>query len=107
MGDLRQDAWCRAAPADAVPQDAPLVVAFEGREIAIYRVGDEYFATSNICTHGLARLSDGYLDGYLIECPMHQGVFDIRDGSCAAAPVEEELKTYQVRVLDGYVEVKN
>ena len=73
--------------------------------LALYRVEKEIFATDNRCTHGLAPLCDGYLDGHIIECPMHQGRFDVRTGRCVAAPVTKELRTYPVRVVDGFVEV--
>jgi naphthalene 1,2-dioxygenase ferredoxin component len=48
------------------------------REIALYRANGEVFATDGICTHGNARLCDGFLDGYEIECLLHQGKFDVR-----------------------------
>ena len=95
-----------AASPDAVTEDAPLAVSAAGEEIAIYRVDEQYFATSNICTHGLARLSDGYLEGHLIECPLHQGVFDIRTGRCVRDPVDVDIKTYEVRLHDGCLEIR-
>jgi naphthalene 1,2-dioxygenase system ferredoxin subunit len=77
-----------------------------GREVALYRVGDEVFATDNLCTHGMARLCDGWLDGFLIECPLHQGLFDVRTGACAGDPVEIDVATYPVRISDGQVELE-
>ena len=61
------------------------------------------FATDNICTHGHARLCDGFLDGHEIECPLHQGKFDVRNGSPTCAPVTEPLKCYPVRIDGGRV----
>ena len=55
----------------------------------IYTVGDAVYATDNICTHGQARLCDGFLDGHEIECPLHQGKFDVRDGRPTCEPVDE------------------
>lgn len=106
MTDPENGEWHPVAEPDAVSEDIPLAVTWGDDEIALYKVGDEYFATSNICTHGLARLSDGYLEGYLIECPLHQGLFDVRTGSCAGPPVEEDIKAYDVRVQDGKLEVR-
>ena len=62
------------------PADDVIGVAVAGRDIAIYTVGDAVYATDNLCTHGHARLCDGFLDGHEIECPLHQGKFDVRDG---------------------------
>lgn len=71
--------------------------------VAIYNLGGELFATHNICTHAYACLSDGYLDGDKIECPLHQGLFDIRTGKAEEGPVDEDLKVYQVKREGGKV----
>lgn len=106
MSDLMDDAgWRTVARLDEIGDD-PVAVLVEGQEIALYRVDGEVFATANLCTHGLARLSDGWLDGPLIECPLHQGLFDVRTGRCAGAPAEVDLPTYAARVRDGRVEVR-
>jgi naphthalene 1,2-dioxygenase system ferredoxin subunit len=73
--------------------------------VVIYRVEDSYYATSLMCTHGEASLADGYLDGFVIECPFHQGQFDIRTGEAVAAPCYEPIRTYPVRLADGILEV--
>ncbi|NIJ09284.1 nitrite reductase/ring-hydroxylating ferredoxin subunit [Sphingomonas vulcanisoli] len=100
------DEWTPVAATGDVSEDQPSVGNVDGAEIAIYKVDGDYFATSNICTHGLARLSDGYLDGFLIECPLHQGLFDIRNGKCAGDPVDVDLASYDVRVVNDTVEVR-
>jgi naphthalene 1,2-dioxygenase ferredoxin component len=69
-----------------------------GRDIAIYSVNGEFFATDNLCTHGQARLSDGFLDGPVIECPLHQGRFDVRNGEPLCAPVTYPLARYELKV---------
>ncbi|WP_454875337.1 non-heme iron oxygenase ferredoxin subunit [Paraburkholderia xenovorans] len=74
-----------------------------GLEVAIYRVGDEVFATSNICTHGKALMSDGYFENFEIECPLHQGRFDVRSGAALCKPLTEGLATYRVENVDGRV----
>ena len=47
-------------------------------QIAIYNVEGEIYATDNICTHAFAMLTDGFLDGDVIECPLHGGCFKVR-----------------------------
>jgi naphthalene 1,2-dioxygenase system ferredoxin subunit len=79
-------------------EDEPVSVNFEEFEIALYRVGDEFFATDNICTHAHAYLTDGFQEGCTIECPLHAGCFDIRTGKALTAPVTEDIRTYPVRV---------
>lgn len=80
--------------------------AIEGIPIAVYNVDGELFATHNICTHAYACLTDGYLDGDKIECPLHQGLFDVRTGEALDGPVDEDLKVYPVRVEDGTILVE-
>jgi naphthalene 1,2-dioxygenase ferredoxin component len=95
--------WVDALSADDLPTDDVVGLAVAGRDIAVYTVGDTVFATDNLCTHGHARLCDGFLDGHEIECPLHQGKFDIRDGKPLCEPVTEPLRSYPVRVEGGRV----
>lgn len=93
-----QNNWIDAAAADEVPQDDVIGVTVGGKSIALYQVEDQVFATDNICTHGNARLCDGFLEGHEIECPLHQGKFDIRNGKAMCAPLTEDIKTYPVKI---------
>jgi naphthalene 1,2-dioxygenase ferredoxin component len=95
--------WVDALAADELPGDDVTGVAVAGRDIAIYTVGDAVYATDNVCTHGQARLCDGFLDGHEIECPLHQGRFDVRSGQPLCAPVTEALRSYPVRIEGGRV----
>jgi naphthalene 1,2-dioxygenase ferredoxin component len=97
---MSQDNWVDALSTDQLPADDVIGVDVAGRDIAIYRVGDDVYATDNICTHGQARLCDGFLDGHEIECPLHQGKFDVRDGRPTCEPAEEPLRSYAVKI-DG------
>lgn len=90
--------WTDAAAMDDVPADDVVGMIVAGRDIALYNAGGEIFATDNICTHGQARLCDGFLDGHEIECPLHQGKFDVRNGKPMCEPVSEALRSYPVKV---------
>ena len=90
--------WVDALSADELPSDDVIGVVVGGRDIALYTVGDAVYATDNVCTHGQARLCDGFLDGHEIECPLHQGKFDVRDGRPMCEPVTEALRSYPVKV---------
>lgn len=98
--------WMEAASLDALPEDDVTAVELQRRDIALYRIDDAVYATDNICSHGLARLSDGFLEGYEIECPLHQGRFDIRSGRAMCAPLTKDVCTYPVRIEAGRVYVK-
>lgn len=67
-------------------------------ELAIYRLEDGYYATSNICTHQYAKLTEGYIEEDMVECPLHQALFDIRTGKAQGGLAKIDLRTYDVKV---------
>lgn len=95
--------WIDACDEADVPEDDVIGVQVAGRDIALYKVDGAVFATDNTCTHGQARLCDGFLEGHEIECPLHQGRFDIRDGNATCAPVTEAIRCHPVRIEGGRV----
>ena len=95
--------WIDAAAVDDVPQDDVIGMLVGGRDMALYSAGGEIYATDNICTHGQARLCDGFLDGHEIECPLHQGKFDVRNGQPLCDPVTEPIRSYPVKIEGGRV----
>jgi len=98
--------WHHAARVtDLEPGDA-IAVSINDRDIALFRVGTEFFATDNRCTHAAAPLADGYLDGEVIECPLHQGLFNVRTGVALCTPALRPVRTYPVRLVDGRVEIR-
>lgn len=100
------DNWIDAAALDDVPQGDVIGVNVAGKDIALYEVEGEVFATDNICTHGHARMSDGFLEGHEIECPLHQGKFDVCTGKALCAPLTENIKTYAVKIENMRVMLK-
>ena len=74
--------------------------------LAVYNVEGEFFVTDDLCTHGPGVLSEGYLDGHIVECDFHNGAFDIRTGEVAAPPCMVPLKTYKVTVENGRVTIE-
>jgi naphthalene 1,2-dioxygenase system ferredoxin subunit len=98
--------WLDVAARDDIPDDDVIGVDLAGKSLALYGVDGEVYATDNICTHGHARLCDGFLEGHEIECPLHQGRFDIRSGKAMCAPLTEDVKIYPIKVEDGRVLVE-
>lgn len=81
------------------------VVRFDhgGKTYALYRVEDKAYASDGLCTHEKVHLCDGLVMDHVIECPKHNGRFDIRDGRPLGAPVCVALKTYPAKVEAGKV----
>lgn len=95
--------WIDVCAVDDVPDEDVIEVGVGGGALALYRLGDEVYATAAQCTHGAAQMCDGFLEGYEIECPLHQGRFDIRTGKALNEPLTEDIRTYPVRCEDGRV----
>ncbi|MBV9812275.1 MAG: non-heme iron oxygenase ferredoxin subunit [Acetobacteraceae bacterium] len=91
--------WVRVASASAIGTGEMLGVDAKGRSVAVYHLDDgTWCATENVCTHAFAILTDGWLEEGVIECPLHAGRFDCRTGKGLGEPIEEDLRTYPVKV---------
>ncbi len=95
MADAR---WVPIATLGELLDDDVVGVQAAGRELAVYRVQGEVYVTDDRCTHGDARLSEGFVIDGCVECPFHQGQFDIRTGEPLCTPVTEPIRTYPVLV---------
>ena len=97
--------WHDVGEPDDFPDQGIWPVRIAGVDVAVFRLGDELHALHDQCTHGAARLSDGYVEDGCVECPLHQGLFDIRTGAPQCAPVTQAVQCFPVRVVAGRVEV--
>ena len=98
--------WIHACACDEIDEEDLIRWDHEGRSYAIYRAEDGFYCTDGMCTHEATHLEDGLLTGHVIECPLHQGRFDIRSGKVVSPPPWRELNTYPVRTENGQVYVK-
>lgn len=73
--------------------------------IAVYRAEGAFYATQDVCTHEHAYLSDGVVVDCVVECPFHQGRFDVRNGKALGAPVIVPLESFPVQIADGNIYV--
>ena len=95
--------WLPVAARADVPEGDVIAVTVGDHDIALYGVEGGVYATANICTHGHARLCEGFLEGNEIECPLHQGRFDVTTGKAVLEPVTEDIRTFPVKIEDGQV----
>ena len=70
MNDETRLAWHRVASTSEVTEDEPRAVQVEGHPIALYKIDGAIYATHDICTHEFASLSEGFVEGNVIECPL-------------------------------------
>ncbi len=86
-----------------VSDDMALRVEHDGEAYAVYLLDGQYYVTADLCTHGPGLMSEGFIEGCEIECPFHQGKFNIITGAPTSPPCTEALKIWPVRVQDGRV----
>lgn len=98
--------WVTVAGRGDLVEGEVLGLEVAGRQVALYDADGNLYATDNICTHAYACLSDGWLDGGVIECPLHAGRFDIMTGKALSPPATQDLKTYPVRLVDGDIQIR-
>ena len=80
-------------------------VTLGARLIAVYDTPSGIYASLALCNHGGADLCDGYFDRHIIECPLHQGAFDVRNGKPISTPATRPMKTFETRLKDGMVQI--
>lgn len=96
------DGWVEVCDADILHQEEAIRFDHVNRTFALYRTADgALYASDGICTHGNTHLGTGMVIGKTIECPKHNGRFNLEDGSPARAPICVGLKTYDVKEEGG------
>ena len=71
--------------------------------LAVFNVAGEFFVTDDMCTHGPGSLSEGYIEGDVVECNFHNGQFNIKTGAVVSPPCMVPIKTYKTVVENGRV----
>jgi len=95
--------WNDVGSADEFEPGCAVRALAGGVAIAVFNLDGSLFATRDDCTHGSASLSEGYVCGDEIECPMHMGRFHIPTGKALRAPCVVDLQTFRVQVRDRRV----
>ena len=96
--------WISAC--DVASLDDGEAVVVEGRSVrpvAIFNVSGDFYAIDDTCTHDEYSLADGYIDGDVVECPLHMAKFSICTGKVLSLPATSDLSAYEVKVEDGVV----
>jgi nitrite reductase/ring-hydroxylating ferredoxin subunit len=83
------------------PPGERILFEIDGLPLALFNVGDKYYAIDDVCTHDDGPVGEGDLDGFTIVCPRHGAHFDIRSGKALALPAVMDIQIYPVKVTDG------
>jgi 3-phenylpropionate/trans-cinnamate dioxygenase ferredoxin subunit len=66
--------------------------------IAVFNADGEFYAVDDTCTHQDASLSDGFVEGCYVECPLHEALFDLRTGKPSCLPAKKPVRTHPVTI---------
>ena len=91
--------------AEVAPGNA-LKVEADGLTLAVFNVDGDFYVTDDMCTHGPGSLSEGYIEGDVVECNFHNGQFNIRTGEVVLPPCMVPVKTYPVTIVEGKVTIE-
>lgn len=99
--------WTELCAADAVEDGAHKAFFIGAKRLCAVNHGGAYHVVDDLCTHGVAYLSEGYLDTdeCVLECPLHGGLFSYHDGCPKGDPAEKPVRKYETQVVDGVVMV--
>lgn len=97
---MSESEWTFAGETTAVVEDAPISVVVDGLAVGVYRLGEDLHAIEDLCPHADALLSQGFVDGEYVECPLHGALFHIPSGKCTKGPAEKDVRPYETRI-DG------
>jgi len=98
--------YVRVASVADVPEGQGTLVEVAGRKLALFHVGDRFYAIDDTCAHRGGPLSEGSLRGEEVTCPWHGATYDVRTGAALGGPAPRGVASYPVRVSGADLEVE-
>ncbi len=98
--------WVKVGSAGEVADGEVTAYSVGDRTVAIANVGGDLHGFDDICTHQQCSLSEGELDGMVIECPCHGSQFDVTTGEVVNGPAAEPVDVFEVREEGGELQVE-
>jgi nitrite reductase/ring-hydroxylating ferredoxin subunit/uncharacterized membrane protein len=93
-------------PESELQDGKPARADYNGTPILLVRRGSQTFALAETCSHLGGPLSEGKLDGDIIQCPWHGSRFSLRDGHVVDGPAVHPQPCLEARIRNGQVEVR-
>jgi nitrite reductase/ring-hydroxylating ferredoxin subunit len=100
------DEFVAVAKSAEIPAGTMKCVAVDRVRVLVANVGGAFYAIGDMCGHRRAPLSAGELDGYLVECPLHYAMFDVRTGKFVVGPNSADVPAYETRIEGDTVLVR-
>lgn len=96
----------RVAKVDELASGGRMSILVDDIPSLLIRLGDQFFAIEDVCSHDGQPLTDGPIEGCAITCPRHGARFDLQTGRPLCMPAIEPISTFEVQVRDGEVYVR-
>ena len=90
--------WHKVASRAKLKVNEPVAVKIGDKLIGIYLLDGAVYAIGDLCTHEFALLSEGFVEGDCVECPLHGARFGIKTGKAMSEPADTDVPTYPVKV---------
>ncbi|MBP6345765.1 MAG: non-heme iron oxygenase ferredoxin subunit [Neisseriaceae bacterium] len=90
--------WLPICKRQDISADMPKAVKVGEVEIGVFEVDGRYYGIEDVCPHAYALLSEGFVEGRTVECPLHEAIFDIPTGKLESGPGCRDLCTYPIKV---------
>ncbi len=101
------DSWITVGARGQVEQDQPLSASLGSIRIGVYEVDGNLHVIEDVCPHAAAMLTQGFVDGCEVECPLHNAVFDVTSGKHLRGEPCRDVKTFPVRVEGQDIQVQS
>jgi 3-phenylpropionate/trans-cinnamate dioxygenase ferredoxin subunit len=89
----------KVASVAELPPGGRQAVLFDERAVLVFRIGNDFYAVEDVCSHDGQPLTEGKLEGFAVECPRHGARFDVRTGRPLCMPAVEPIETFEVKVV--------
>ena len=96
--------WRKIGPLSDYEEGCQWQVQIGERPVALFKYDGNYYAIKNSCLHQGWPLSEGNVKKYMVECPLHGWVYDMRNGKCLSLG-DRFTKTYELRIKGKYLEI--
>lgn len=104
--DNQMATYYKVASKNDVKEGKPFCTSAAGKKISLYKIGDNFYAISGVCTHAGGPLCEGEINGTIATCPWHGSKFDVTTGQVQHPPAIKPIQTYKTRVNGENVEIE-
>ncbi len=99
--------WVRVASVEEFKLGEVRVVDVDNTMVAVFNLDGKYIAIEDVCPHDGSEIASGCVKNGILECPHHGATFDLASGDVLSPPAYDPLEMMQVRIENGFVEVRD